>query len=205
MEHLTDEELIQRVRQGCKDAYAALVDRHKNSVFTLIRCRVEDRGAAEDLAQDVFIKVYRFLPGYRGDSEFGTWLYRLTLNTIRDYEKMRRRRPATAVLETVKGWFGESRNGPEEQTILKEERETVAGLLRSLPDKYREILYLFHYRQMSYGEIAQLLDIPVKTVETRLYRGKKILKDQWLEVNDLGHDSSGRPHAGAASKPQSDH
>lgn len=88
----------------------------------------------------------------------------------------------TAVLDTVKDWFAESRKGPEEQALLKEERETVARLLRNLPEKYRDILYLQHYRQLSCAEIAHMTGLPLKTVETRLYRAKKLLKEQWLEV-----------------------
>jgi RNA polymerase sigma factor (sigma-70 family) len=204
MEHLTDEALVERVRQGYRDAYGVLVERHKNSVFTLIRCKVEDWETAEDLAQEVFLKLYRFLPGYRGDSQFSTWLYSLTLNTVKDHLKSKRRRPATTVMDTIRGWFAEAGQGPEEQAIKREEQETVTSILRSLPDKYRNILYLYHYRQMSYSEIALTLELPVKTVETRLYRGKKLLKDQWLEVNGHELDSSERPHTGAVSKPQSD-
>ncbi|MDF2927398.1 MAG: polymerase sigma70 factor [Paenibacillaceae bacterium] len=203
MEQLTDQALADYVRQGSRDAYAVLVDRHKKYVLTLIRCRVAEWETAEDLAQEVFIKLYRFLPGFKGDCQFTTWLYRLTLNTVRDYLRANRRQPATALLEAVRGWFGESRNQPEEQIILQEERETVAKVLRLLPDKYRDILYLCHYRQMTYAEIAALLDLPVKTVETRLYRAKKLLKHQWLEVNELAHESSERPNSGAIPNPHS--
>lgn len=204
MEHLTDEALIDRVRQGSMEAYGILVDRHKSWIFTLIRYKVPERETAEDLSQEVFIKLYRFLPGYRGEAAFSTWLYRLTQNTVLDYMKAKRRRPVTAVLDTIKGWMGDSREEPEAAAIRQEERESVASLLRSLPGKYRDILYLYHYRQMPYAAISQLLGIPVKTVETRLVRGKKLLREQWLEVNGLEHDPSERPHAGAVSKTQSD-
>lgn len=200
MEFLTDEELVERVRQGHPDAYRLLVDRHRQSVFTLIRCRVESKETAEDLAQEVFIKLYRSMPGFRQESRFGTWLYRIVLNTVTDYQRARRRRPVTAVFETLKSWFGDPGEQPEEQAIRREERETVTGVLRRLPEKYRHILFLHHYRQMSCGEIAQLLELPVKTVETRLYRGKSLLKEQWLEVNAHEHPTSGRPNAGAVSK-----
>lgn len=182
MEHWTDEALIDQVRQGSMDAYGTLVDRYKSSVYTMILSRVEEKETAEDLAQEVFIKLYRFLPGFRGESHFGTWLYRMVINTVQDYYRTRSRRPVTAVLDTVKDWFAESRKGPEEQALLKEERETVAQLLRNLPEKYRDILYLQHYRQLSCAEIAHMTGLPLKTVETRLYRAKKLLKEQWLEV-----------------------
>lgn len=200
----TDEELVDHVRQGSMDAYSVLVNRHKNRVFTLILCRIKDREAAEELAQDVFIKLYRHLSGFRGEAAFATWLYQVTLNTVRDYCKARRRKPVAAVLDTIKGWFAEEGNGPEEQVIAQEERQTVVSLLGKLPDKYRNVLYLYHYCQMSYNEIAGFEGIPVKTVETRLYRGKKLLKEQWLEVNRLDYEASGGSNAGKVSKPQSD-
>jgi RNA polymerase sigma factor (sigma-70 family) len=200
MELLTDEDLIVRVRQGSPDAYRVLVDRHKQGVFTLIRCKVESKETAEDLAQEVFLKVYRCIPGFREEARFGTWLYRITLNTVTDYLRARRRRPVTAMLDTVKGWFGEPGELPEEQAIRREKRETVVHILRCLPEKYRDILFLYHYRQLSCSEIAQLMELPVKTVETRLYRAKSMMKQQWQEVNAHECHPSGRPNAGAVSK-----
>lgn len=200
MEHLADEALVDRVRQGDKDAYRILVDRHRSGVFSLIRCRVDSIETAEDIAQDVFIKLYRSLGGFRGDSKLATWLYRLTLNAVSDHLRAVRRRPVLAVLDTVKGWLGDPAEQPEEQALVREERETVVSLLRQLPGKYREALFLYHYRQLTAPEIAQLLDLPVKTVETRLYRGKSLLKQQWLEVHESEHPTSGRPDAGALSK-----
>lgn len=192
MEQLTDEQLIEQVRQGNMDAFAALVDRHKNGVFQFIRCRVEVRETAEDLAQEVFLKLYRHLPDFRGDARFSTWLYGLTLNTVRDHLRMRKRRPVTTVLDTLRGWFTDSREEPEEEAMRSEERRTVNGILAGLPLKYREVLYLCHYRQMALSEIALLLQIPVKTAETRLYRGKQLLKEQWLEVDQREDSASQR-------------
>ena len=204
MEQLTDEALVEQVRQGCRDAFAELVDRHKRYVLTLVMCRVEQRETAEDLAQEIFIKLYRFLPGFRGECRFTTWLYRLTLNTVSDYNRVNRRQPVMAVIDTVRGWLSEQRDQPEAQAIRQEERETVVKLLRGLPVKYRDILYLSHYRYLSYQEIAELLSLPVKTVETRLYRARKLMKQQWLEVNGLENGSSERTHSGTTPNPYSE-
>jgi len=207
MEQLTDEALIGHVRQGCRDAYRILVERHKDHVFTLIRCKVGERETAEDLAQEVFLKLYRSLSQFRGESQFSTWLYRLTVNTVTDYQRSKKRRTLTAaVMDTLRGWFvegsSELRYQPEESAIRKEERETVVKLLLQLPERYRDILYLYHYRQLSYAEIAQLLELPLKTVETRLYRGKSLLKQQWLEVHGHEQQPSKGPNPGAVSKPE---
>ncbi|MDF2938899.1 MAG: polymerase sigma70 factor [Paenibacillaceae bacterium] len=197
MEQLTDEQLISQVRQGNMDAFTVLVDRHKNGVFQFIRCRVEVRETAEDLAQEVFLKLYRHLPDFRGDARFSSWLYSLTLNTVRDHLRMKKRRPVTTVLEALKGWFTDSREEPEAEAVRSEERHTVIGVLAGLPLKYREVLYLYHYRQMAVSEIAPLLQIPEKTAETRLYRGKQLLKERWLEV-DKREDSASQRHAARA-------
>lgn len=200
MEQLTDEQLIEQVRQGSMDAFAALVDRHKNGVFQFIRCRVEVRETAEDLAQEVFLKLYRHLPDFRGEARFTTWLYGLTLNTVRDHLRMKKRRPVTTVLETLKGWFTDSREEPEAEAVRSEERQTVAGILAALPPKYREVLVLYHYRQMALSEVALLLQIPVKTAETRLYRGKQLLKERWLEVDQ--HEDSASQRRTARTVPE---
>jgi RNA polymerase sigma factor (sigma-70 family) len=200
MEQLTDEALIECVRQGDKDAYRILVDRYKLSVFNLIRCRVDGKETAEDLAQEVFVKLFRSLQGFRGDAKFSTWLYRVAVHTVADHLRTVRRRPVLAVIDTVKGWFGDPGQQPEQQAILREERETVVRLLRLLPEKYREALYLHHYKQLSAAEIAGLLGLPARTVETRLYRGKNLMKQQWLEVYGNEEPASVRTEAGALSK-----
>lgn len=204
MGELTDEQLIGHVRQGSLEAFGVLVDRHKNGIFQFIRCRVEERETAEDLAQEVFLKLFRHLPDYRGEAGFSTWLYSLAINTVRDYLRKKKRRPVTTVLEAMKGWLGDSRQEPEAEAMRAEERETVAGLLGSLPLKYREVLYLYHYRQMSVAEAARLLQIPVRTAETRLYRGKQLLKERWLEVNGHERDAPQRKTVRSVSEAKAD-
>lgn len=201
MEQLTDDDLVDRVRQGSQEAYRILVDRHKAYVFTLIYRKVGQRETAEDLAQEVFIKLYRSLDRFRGESAFATWLYRLTVNAVTDYLRTKRRRPLEAVIDQVKGWFAaDRRQEPEQRFLAEEERDTMAKLLLKLPAKYRDVIDLYHYKQMTYQEIALLLQLPVKTVETRLYRGKAMLKELWLEV--YGHETgpSERRRHSAVSK-----
>lgn len=188
MEQLTDEQYIEQIRQGDQEAYRHLVERHKSYILTLIYRMVEQRETAEDLAQEVFIKLYRSLESYRGDAKFTTWLYRLTVNLVTDYRRSQRRKPYEALLDKVKGWFADHREEPEQKTLQNEERETLQKLLSSLPDKYRMILYLYHYKQLSYQEISLAVNLPLKTVETRLYRGKALLKEKWLEVYGDEHD-----------------
>jgi RNA polymerase sigma factor (sigma-70 family) len=182
LEDLTDEALVEQIRQGQNDAYRVLIERHKNYIFTLIFRMIEHRETAEDLTQEVFIKLHRSLHLFRGDAKFTTWLYRMTANIVTDYRRSKRRRPLEAVLDIVKGWFSDPDEQPEARTLRKEEHESIQELLRELPDKYRLVIYLYHYKQLSYQGIADVLQVPVKTVETRLYRGKMLLKQKWVEV-----------------------
>jgi RNA polymerase sigma factor (sigma-70 family) len=200
MEQLTDEQLVARIRQGEEEAYRVLVERHKNYIYTLIYRMAPHRETAEDLTQDVFIKLFRSLEHFRGDSKFTTWLYRLTTNLVTDHLRAQKRRPYEAVLEKVKSWFGDRKEEPEAKALLKEEQQTMQQLLSELPDKYRLIMYLYHYKQLSYQEISEMTDLPIKTIETRLYRGKSLLKQKWTEVRGHEHHASGESRAAAVSK-----
>lgn len=188
MEQWTDEQLIELLRQGDQGAYRQLVERHRNYVYTLIYRMVEHRETAEDLAQEVFIKCYRSIHLFRGDAKFTTWLYRMAVNRVADYRRAQRRRPVESVLDRIKEWFGNREDEPEEQAMRTETKEEMQEMLKQLPEKYRMPLYLLHYMQLSYQEISLILAIPVKTVETRLYRGKSMLKQKWMEVH--GNDKA---------------
>ncbi|MCD1261076.1 sigma-70 family RNA polymerase sigma factor [Paenibacillus athensensis] len=200
MEELTDEQLVEQVRQGHSDAYRALVERHKSYIYTVVYRMVAHRETAEDLTQDVFVKLFRSLVYFRGDAKFTTWLYRMTVNLVTDYRRSQKRKPYETLLEKVKGWFAEPREQPEAAALIRDEQQRMQAALAALPDKYRLILYLYHYRQLSYQEISAATGLPVKTVETRLYRGKALLKEQWLEVNAHETEQSARRQAAAISE-----
>lgn len=192
---MTDEQLIDRVRQGDDEAYRLLMERHQHYIYTLTYRMTGHRETAEDLTQEVFIKLYRSLEHFRGDAKFRTWLYRLTVNLVTDYRRSQRRKPYEAILDKVKGWFGDRKEEPEARALQKEEQETMQRLLSDLPDKYRLVMYLYHYKQLSYQEISDSTGLPLKTIETRLYRGKSLLKEKWMEVR--GHEL----HASRRSDP----
>lgn len=202
MEQLTDEQLVEQIRQGDEEAYRFLIERHKNYIYTLVYRLVEHRETAEDLTQEIFIKLYRSLVHFRGDAKFTTWVYRLTVNLVTDYRRSQRRKPYEAILDKVKNWFGNRQEEPEAAVLQKEEQQTMLKLLSELPDKYRLILYLYHYKQLSYQEIADATQLPLKTIETRLYRGKALLKQKWQEVrnNEQTSSASGRSSSATISK-----
>ncbi|GGA11261.1 RNA polymerase sigma factor [Paenibacillus marchantiophytorum] len=200
MDNMTDEQLIDQVRQGHSDAYRVLVERHKNYIYTVVYRMVGHKETAEDLTQEVFVKLFRSLIHFRGEAKFTTWLYRMTTNLVTDFRRSQKRKPYEALLDKMKSWFTDSRDQPEEMAIRKDDQERMQALLAELPDKYRLIMYLFHYKQLSYQEMSQATGLPVKTLETRLYRGKAMLKEKWLEVNSHDAQTTGRPSAHAIPK-----
>ena len=200
MEQLTDEQLIDQIRQGDDEAYRLLIERHKHYIYTLVYRMTQHRETAEDLTQEVFIKLYRSLIYFRGESKFTTWLYRLAANVVTDYHRAQKLRPHQTLVDKLKGWFSSREEEPEAVAIQKEEQHTVQRLLSELPDKYRLILYLYHYKQLSYQEISEVTELPLKTIETRLYRGKALLKQKWQEVRDNEQAASGRSSASTISE-----
>jgi RNA polymerase sigma factor (sigma-70 family) len=200
MVHLADEQLIEKIRQGQTEAYRELVERHKGYIYTLVYRMVQHPETAEDLTQEVFVKLFRSLSYFRGDAKFTTWLYRMTINLVTDYRRSQQRKPYEALLDTMKDWLSEPAEQPEEMALLKEKQQHMQRLLSEMPDKYRLILYLHHYKQLSYQEMSQATGLPVKTLETRLYRGKAMLKKKWLEEMPHEPKPSARRRAAAISE-----
>ncbi|MFZ5815725.1 MAG: RNA polymerase sigma factor [Bacillota bacterium] len=186
-------------------AFADLVERHKGRVYRTLYQVVGDPHDAQDLAQEVFVKVYRSLSGYRGDAAFTTWLHRLTLNLAFDWLRARKRRPLQVPLEPVadreEGPVREPVSpdaGPEEEILRSERRQNLRQAIQNLSPDYREVVLLHHFHHLSYQQIADRLDIPVRTVETRLYRARAQLKRLVLamEGGDSGGVQGGAPVPG---------
>lgn len=164
------------------DAYRILIDRHKNYIYTLIYQMVNHAETAEDLSQEVFVKLFRTISQFRGQSKFTTWLYRLTVNIVQDYRRSIKGKSFLNLIDKMKEWLPSSDSLPEQQIIAKEERDLKWQLIGELPEKYRLILILHYLKEFSYQEIAEITELPTKTIETRLYRAKKMLKERWMEV-----------------------
>jgi len=165
------------------EAFATLVDRHKGRVYRTLYQVVGDAADAQDLAQEVFVKLFRNLGSYRGDAAFTTWLHRITLNVAFDWLRARRRRPLTVPLEPPAAEEDErppdlpsAEAGPEELTLREERRRCLREAIDRLSPDYREVVLLYHFYHLSYQEIADRLGVPVRTVETRLYRARAHLR-----------------------------
>ena len=162
------------MREGDADALQILMEKYQQRVFALVFGIVRDRHEVEDVAQEVFLKVFLRISAFDGRSKFYTWLYRVAANTAKDHVKKRRRRPALP-LEEDAGIPDES-GGPTQAAVVSERRVMVREAIAALPTRYREVLALRELEGMTYNEIAQVLRLSIGTVESRLHRARARLK-----------------------------
>lgn len=176
-----DNDLIAAVLAGNETAFADLVDRYKDRVFRLLGRFCRDAVECEDLAQDVFLKVFRKLHTFQHDSAFFTWLYRITVNTATDHLSRASRRRLHLVEDESTLDSGSPREGgpvAADARLLDAELAAVTRkILDKLPEKYRTILVLREYEDLSYTEMAEVLDCNLGTVESRLFRARQRFKE----------------------------
>ena len=174
-----DAELIAAVLAGSESAFAELIGRYQDRVFRLLSRYTRDRDESEDLAQEVFLKVFRKLHTFSQESAFFTWLYRITVNTATDHVSKRSRRRLQLVEDNAILDEGQPRAeaASVDQPLLDAElAEVTRSILDGLPEKYRSILVLREYEELSYTEIAEVLGIQLGTVESRLFRARQRFK-----------------------------
>jgi len=173
---MEERELVRLAQQGDKESFGLLVKKYEKKVFSLAFQFTRNAAVADDLAQEVFIKAYFGLPRFKGQSEFGTWLYRIGVNHVKDYL---RKKPKELSLEIVP----EDRS-PQVDTLAEEQearkneqrRAVVMVCLQELPLKHRVILTLRDIEGLSYDEIARALKISAGTVDSRLFRARQSLR-----------------------------
>ena len=187
MSEKSDPELIDMVRKGQKRAFDVLTSRHQQMV-TSILLRMMDLPDAQDVAQEAFIKAYKSLDSFRGDSQFATWLYRIATNTAMNHLKMRKRRPPTVHLDALdndKSMHCHSvvdHNTPEAQVIADELERLLTRRLNRLTPDLRDAITSYELDGMSYQEIADHMQCPVGTVRSRISRSREII-DADLRAN----------------------
>jgi RNA polymerase sigma-70 factor (ECF subfamily) len=173
---MTDEELVDRVRGGETRLFGELVRRYQDPVYAMALRFVGGAANAEDVAQEVFLRVHRSLEGFKGQAKLSTWLYRITYNLCADWLRKNRKPDRGAAAIDEAGEIADGRVDLEGGLMDAEERDRVRRALEGLDERYRGVLVLLYYQKMSYDQIAAVLDVPVKTVETRLYRARKMLR-----------------------------
>jgi len=186
-----DQQLVERVQRGDKRAFDLLVEKYQRKLARLLSRLIRDPGEVEDVTQEAFIKAYRALPSFRGDSAFYTWLYRIGINTAKNYlVAMGRRAPTSTDVEAEEaegqegGELLRDINSPESLLLTKEIGNTVNAAIEALPEELRSAIQLRELEGMSYEEIAKLMDCPIGTVRSRIFRAREAVAERLKPLLD---------------------
>ncbi len=173
-----DEELVAKVQRGDKVAFDFLVIKYQHKIIQLVNGYVKDPSEAQDVAQEVFIKAYRALGNFRGEAAFYTWLYKIAINTAKNYLLSRARRNSNSHVDIQDAEVLEQaqqlRNieTPERQLLNEEIIDTIKAVIDNLPEDMRTAIILREFEGMSYEEIAEAMDCPVGTIRSRIFRAR---------------------------------
>jgi RNA polymerase sigma-70 factor (ECF subfamily) len=190
-----DRELVARAQRGDKRAFELLVEKYQRKLARLLSRFVRDPSEVEDVTQEAFIKAYRALPGFRGDSAFYTWLYRIGINTAKNYlMALGRRAPTSTEVEAEEAeGFEEADqlrdiNTPESVLLSNEIGATVNATIAELPEELRTAIQLREIEGMSYEDIARIMDCPIGTVRSRIFRAREAIAERLRPLLDTSKD-----------------
>lgn len=182
----TDQQLVRRVQKGDKHAFDLLVIKYQHKILSIISRYVKDGAEMQDVAQEAFIKAYRAIGNFRGDSAFYTWIYRIAINTAKNHLVSRGRRPPASDVEVEDAEYymgGESLRdlaSPENHLMKDQLEEAVYKAIRDLPEDLRTAVTLREMEGLSYEEIAEVMGCPVGTVRSRIFRAREAI-DKHIE------------------------
>ncbi len=183
VERSVDQKLVVRVQKGDKTAFDLLVKKYQHRIAKLVSRYVRDRSEVEDVTQEAFIKAFRAIRGFRGESAFYTWLYRIAINTAKNYLVSQSRRPSTLEVETYEEGVGSNgaianlseETTPERILLADEIARTVQRAMAALPEDLRTAITLRELEGLSYDEIAEVMDCPIGTVRSRIFRAREAI------------------------------
>ena len=175
-----DSELVQRAKNGDKTAFDMLVRKYQHRIAAVVSRFVRDYAECQDVVQDSFIRAYKSLSGFRGDSQFYTWMYRIAVNTAKNHLSSKKRRPSFDVelddAENIEGGIYIQNNDTPEHELLRDEiAQVVSKALEQLPDDIRQAITLREMEGLSYEEIADVMNTPVGTVRSRIFRAREAI------------------------------
>lgn len=186
----TDHQLVLRVQKGDKRAFDLLVLKYQYKLQAIISRFVRDTDEVADVTQEAFIKAYRALPKFRGDSQFYTWLYRIAINTAKNYLVSKSRRPSSTDIDVADAeQFANNEklideSSPEDFIMTQELAQVIKDSLSQLPEDLRTALTLREFEGMSYEEIAAVMGCPVGTVRSRIFRAREFIDKHVLGESD---------------------
>lgn len=179
-----DEELVARVQRGDKKAFDMLVIKYQHKIIQLVNRFVKDPSEAQDVAQEAFIKAYRALDSFRGDAAFYTWLYRIAINTAKNYLQARARRNSNYEVDIQDAEKVENApqlhdlDSPDNHLANDQIIETIKQAISLLPEEMKTAIMLREFEGMSYEEIAEAMDCPIGTVRSRIFRAREAIDEK---------------------------
>jgi RNA polymerase sigma-70 factor (ECF subfamily) len=190
-----DRELVERVQRGDKRAFDLLVSKYQRKLFRLLSRLIRDQAEIEDVAQEAFIKAYRALPNFRGDSAFYTWLYRIAINTAKNYLVAQGRRAPTQTETEIEdaenfddGDSLRTEDTPDRMLLSKQVAEAVNRAIERLPAELRTAIVLRELEGLSYEEIAASMNCPIGTVRSRIFRAREAVAEELRPILETNKD-----------------
>ncbi len=191
-----DQQLVERAQRGDKRAFDLLVVKYQRKLARLLSQFIRDAAEVEDVTQETFIKAYRSLSSFRGDSAFYTWLYRIGINAAKNFLVAQKRRASTTTnefdIEAAENFEEGSQlrelSTPENELMSKQIAQTVHQALQALPEELRSAITLREIEGLSYEEIASIMSCPTGTVRSRIFRAREAIADKLQSVMEIGKD-----------------
>lgn len=179
---MRDEEIVSYIVKGKTELFSVIIDRYQSKVFSTAYNYTHDYEEARDLTQEIFIKLYNNLQGYRNKASFSTWLYRIAVNRCIDWTRKKRLLTVSVIHDSseeeidIYDTIADGAGGPEEALIKQESKAYIRKVVEDLPEIYKTVIILYYFEDFSPQEISEITDVPKRTIETRLYRGRNLLK-----------------------------
>lgn len=184
---INEKKLIARATSGDPAAFNSLMQQHEGRMYAVALRMCANREDAQDCLQEAMLRIYRAISGFKGESSFATWVYRITMNTCLDELRKRKNRQSTSLDNLLDmGWSpSDETNAPEKHAIRNESRRALQSAIANLPEDMRSAIVLRDIEGLSYDEIAQALGINIGTIKSRISRGREKLREKLKENSEL--------------------